>query len=354
MVKLVWVTKSGLSLGSMLSRPNPGRMELIDELFTTPVVFFPMTNDCVFRSEEVGLGHEIRAIVGIDVEQAKSWKNGIDRRAIHNACGVLSHDQRLRIPEQVVGVTVRRLVGCRVALRVAGDKWLVNHGSSFKVAYGDRVDVSSVGSPNHGAMVAKLVRKAYARTHSEIRIPDAHGGKAGLRWGFKLDAKVLKVGDDRLGGVIVGNVVRDRVWEHHGIIFEVEAFHQAVLQPGSRMGLVAETDVGREIAGYVPVVLEVTVELHVVKVDIGRLLRDRVAGGAAEEEVGVLVARIREGAVSVRSVCCRVQEAGCLARGEVHRVGGPIGKVTETLVPVATAELHLVLTDRLGQVLVDI
>src|ERR1035438_1714335 len=103
-------------------------------------------------------------------------------------------------------------------------------------------------------MVAKLVRKAYARTHSEIRIPDAHGGKAGLRWGFKLDAKVLKVGDDRLGGVIVGNVVRDRVWEHHGIIFEVEAFHQAVLQPGSRMGLVAETDVGREIAGYVPVV----------------------------------------------------------------------------------------------------
>ena len=111
---------------------------------------------------------------------------------------------------------------------------------------------------------------------------------------------VLIVVDDRLRRVALRDDLRDRRIQHQRVVFEVEARHQPILLPERGMRFIAQAEVEGQAACHVIVVLDVTVELHVVVVLVRRLQVDAVITSAADEKIGIGLAGVCRGRVGIR------------------------------------------------------
>lgn len=117
------------------------------------------------------------------------------------------------------------------------------------------------------------------------------------------------------------------------------------------MRLPTHPEVKGEVIARMVVILKIPVELHAVEVLVRRLQIYAVAISSAEKLIGIQLARVRVGGRLIASR--RIIEPGVLAVAEADGIRALIGELADALKTVTASELHLVLADNYGQVLVE-
>ena len=238
-----------------------------------------------------------------------------------------------------------------IAFRVVGYKRKVRDRNPDGIPYRDRIDVGAVASPEDGTpfVAERSVGKPHARAEIEIAVEDSGVRDSRLLRGFDFYSKVLKIGGDSLRGISLVDIERHGMRKHQRVIRQIEASKQAVLRVRPRMHLPANPYIESESLADAEVVLNIRVDLLFSVVRERGVLHLAVGTRGAKEKIRILMAGIWAGAV-IRSRG-RIVDGGSLV-GERYGVRRPVGKIAESFVPVTAAELQLVFSKYLCQVLV--